>query len=113
MRKVTITSRRETMFDVVPKCNIVLDGVCIGCIMPAETITFDVDSEAHFVFCYYEYNYVEKQQTNVIHITQRKDYNLVLGVTQSKTFKGRFKENITSFLAKGCMNIPAIELYEK
>ena len=76
-------------------------------------MSFDLeDNCTHSIYCSYIYGKHNTEKSNVMYLDAANNYNLFLGTVHSKTYIGRFKENINTFFSKGFINVPDIELYE-
>lgn len=111
--KLTITSRKNGIFDCCPICDVIIDDNCVGKLLPGKTMSYEMnDSHSHRVYCCYPYGKNNIEKTNIFLIDNSKNYQLILGTVYSTTYMGRFKENINTFFNKGYINVPDIELYE-
>lgn len=112
--KVSITSRKTGIFDGCPICDVFIDKKCVGKILPGKTVSYDLsDNQPHSIYCSYSYDKYNTEKSNIVYINDSKNHDFVLGVIYSKTYIGRFKENIKTFFSKGYINVPDIEIYEK
>ena len=113
MRIITVTSRKEGVFDVAPACKIYAGQECVGTVFAGKSLSFELADGEQTIYCAYTYGKHRVEKSNEIRISDAKNHDLVLGVKYSKTYMGRFNENIRTFFSKGYINVPDIELYEK
>ena len=111
--QITITSRKTGIFDSCPLCDVIIDNKFVGKLLPGKTISYDLEDKCpHNIYCSYTYGKYNVEKSNVIYIDDSKSHTFILGVIYSKTYIGRFKENINTLFNKGYINVPDIELYE-
>ncbi len=108
MRKITITSRKTSLFDVAPACQVFIDGKYTHTLFAGKTLSYDLDDNEHYIYCSYNYGKFYAEKSNELYIKDSKSHHLILGVVYSKTYWGRFKENMTTLFTKGYINVPDI-----
>lgn len=112
MRRITITSRKSSLFDTAPICKVFIDNRFVGTVLPGKTVSYNIDDNEHTVYCSYEYGKCNEEKSNTVYIKDSNNHDLILGVIYSRTYMGRFKENFRTLFSKGYINVPDIELYE-
>ena len=111
MGKIQIENRKNGVTDVIPICNVIVDGKTIAMVASGKKIEFELDNYPHQIQCSYTYANNRTEKSNYVQINDNLNHHLIVGAVADTHIK-RAKENLKHLLTKGYMNVPDIKLYE-
>ena len=111
--KLTIIGHKDGMFNVAPRCDVIIDNQFCGCVERGGVFNIMLDNKQHNVRCQYNYGKSSKETecSNTFTLKSGFDYVLILKPL-ANTYRKQVREDLIHLFSKGYTGVREIMLVE-